>query len=97
LKQIKMKSERKKPRNIEFTLEAPGAKAVAIAGTFNGWDSTRTPLRAADGSGVWKVTMPLPQGRYEYRFIVDDGWVSDPQAKESVPNPFGGQNSVIIV
>ena len=94
--QLEMKSERKKPRNVEFRVEAPGTKSVAIAGTFNGWDSTKTPL-LANGDGVWKVVLPLPQGRYEYRFVLDGQWVSDPQAKETVPNPFGGQNAVIVV
>jgi len=32
----------------------------------------------------------LPRGCYEYRFVVDGNWVSDPSAKGSAANPFGG-------
>jgi len=36
-------------------------------------------------------------GRYEYLFVVDGQWLPDPNAKESVANPFGGRNSVLRV
>jgi hypothetical protein len=39
----------------------------------------------------------LPAGRYEYRFVVDGNWISDPCAKESVQNTFGSTNSVVVV
>jgi 1,4-alpha-glucan branching enzyme len=68
-----------------------------VAGSFNGWDSSRTPL-AKDPNGGWKTTVMLPPGRYEYRFVIDGGqWFSDPGAKESVPNAFGSTNSVVVV
>ena len=50
-----------------------------------------------EGDGEWKATVSLPPGRYEYRFIVDGHWVSDPAAKESVHNTFGSTNSVVTV
>jgi 1,4-alpha-glucan branching enzyme len=91
-----MKSGRQKVRNVEFKLDAVHARSVTIAGTFNGWDPNKTPMRK-DGSAVWKATVPLPPGRHEYRFVVDGQWLCDPHSQEVVPNPFGGQNSVIIV
>jgi hypothetical protein len=36
-------------------------------------------------------------GRHEYLFVVDGQWLPDPKAKESVQNPFGGRNSVLVV
>jgi len=39
----------------------------------------------------------LPAGRYEYRFVVDGQWISDPRAKECVQNAFGSTNSVLVV
>ena len=78
---------------VEFRLVDKGAQSVEVAGTFNGWDRTKTPLqRAAD---CWKGTVNLPRGHYEYRFVVDGKWVSDPEAKVSVKNPFGSNNSVL--
>jgi 1,4-alpha-glucan branching enzyme len=66
---------------------------VAIAGSFNGWSPKKTPMKQI--GDVWQAKLELPRGRYEYRFVVDGNWVSDPNAKESVANPFGGSNSVV--
>ena len=79
---------------VQFSLIMPQARAVSLAGTFNGWDPCKTPMgKGADGT--WHVTLKLPPGRHEYRFVADGVWISDPKAKEYVPNPFGGTNSVV--
>ena len=91
-----MKAESKKLKNIEFKLSAARATSVGVAGTFNGWDSGKTPLRK-DGSGMWKATVLLPPGRHEYRFVVDGQWISDPDARECVGNSFGSTNSVLVI
>ena len=83
-------------KSIEFRLRSPQAKSAFVAGSFNSWDLKRTPMRK-EGDGEWKATVNLPPGRYEYRFIVDDQWISDPAAKESVHNTFGSTNSVVTV
>jgi 1,4-alpha-glucan branching enzyme len=81
---------------VEFALNLPRAHSVAVVGTFNDWDVNRHPLRA-DPGGAWSITVWLPAGRYEYRFVVDGQWVSDPSAGESVQNTFGSTNSVLVV
>ncbi len=81
---------------MEFMLDVPSARSVAVAGTFNGWDVKRTPLSRGP-NGTWKATVWLPAGRYEYRFIADGQWMSDPRAKESVKNAFGSTNSIVVV
>ncbi len=68
---------------------------MVVAGTFNGWDLKRTPMRKE--SGGWKTTLWLPPGRYEYRFVVDGEWMNDPNEQHSAPNGFGGTNSVMVV
>jgi 1,4-alpha-glucan branching enzyme len=80
---------------VHFKLEAGDAQSVAIAGGFNDWNPKRTPL-LKEGS-YWVTTLTLPRGRYEYRFVVDGKWISDPGAKESVANPHGENNSVFSV
>jgi len=82
--------------SVEFILNLPQAQSVAVAGSFNNWEPARTPLRKTD-QGIWRTTAPLPAGRYEYRFVVDGEWLADPAAKESMPNPYGGQNSIKVV
>ncbi len=88
-------SERPAEKPVDFTLNKPDAKSVVVAGTFNGWDLKRTPLRKS--SGGWKTTLWLPPGRYEYRFVADGEWMSDPNEKDSAPNEFGGTNSVLVI
>src|ERR1041385_5301452 len=79
-----------------FSLRAPKARSVAVAGTFNQWDPTRTHLRK-DKDGNWRAEVSLPPGRHEYRFVVDGDWVSDPNAKHVLPNPFGSTNSIVDI
>lgn len=83
-------------KRVEFNLVAPQARSVALAGTFNDWDPQRTPMKN-DGHGLWKARLQLPPGRHEYRFVADGQWVSDPKAEDSVANPHGGDNSVVVV
>jgi 1,4-alpha-glucan branching enzyme len=80
---------------VDFVLEMPQAAVVAVAGTFNDWDPRRTPLRKR-ADGKWTTTVRLASGHYEYRFVVDGKWISDPNAP-SIVNPFGGTNSVLDV
>jgi 1,4-alpha-glucan branching enzyme len=52
-------------------------------------------MRRGQG-GVWTVELPLAPGRrYEYMFVVDGRWVTDPTAPASVDDGFGGQNAVL--
>jgi 1,4-alpha-glucan branching enzyme len=89
-------SQRPIEKPVEFTLILPQARSVAVAGTFNDWDLSRTPMSATPG-GAWKATVWLPAGRYEYRFVADGQWISDPGAGECVENTFGSTNSVLVV
>lgn len=98
-------SKKQKPKDASATscshcvcveFKHPCASEVRIAGSFNEWHPSVTPMiRLADGK--WAKELTLPPGRYEYRFVVDGQWVDDPAAKETLPNPFGGFNAVLIV
>lgn len=81
-----------------FTIYAPDAKAVSIAGSFNSWQPAATPLQPADGSGTWIVELPLSSGRHTYMFVIDGTkWVSDPNAPLDAVSEFGKSNSVVTV
>ena len=82
------------PVRFEFT--HPTARAVSLAGTFNDWQPEAKPMHAL-GGGRWLGTLALPPGTYQYCLVVDGKWVPDPLAKMTVPNPFGGLNSVLNV
>ncbi len=76
---------------VRFTLVAAGASQVAVAGSFNGWNATATPLRRID-----KITWGA--GRYVYQFVIDGHrWVPDPQAPRDPGDDFGATNSVVTV
>lgn len=81
---------------VRFEFDHPTARTVCIAGTFNHWQPEAKPMHCT-GNGHWLKESALPPGTYEYRLVVDGQWMPDPQARETVPNPFGGRNSVLKV
>lgn len=72
----------------------PEAKEVYLVGEFNNWD-TRAD-RMIKRKGEFRKTLRLAPGDYQYKFIVDGQWHSDPAAAQ-VPNEFGTMNSIIRV
>lgn len=74
---------------------SPGA--VYLAGTFNGWNSTKDLMSDEDGDGVWEITLSLEPGRHQYKFVYDGIWYEDPAAKEFVDDGHGGLNSILEV
>jgi chromosome partitioning protein len=77
-----------------FTLRAPGAHSVQLAGDFNGWSPAACEMNQHDD--VWQAVLSLAPGRYKYRYVVDGQWQSDPMNPETEPSPFGGYDSVIV-
>lgn len=97
-----MKKTKSKP--VEFSCHAPEAKAVFVAGTFNDWKPDAAPLHNHLPNNKWIVTLPLPPGRYEYKFVVDGHWCCEPGREDEyqsyikcVPNDFGTMNRVLEV
>ena len=82
------------PVRFEFT--HPTASTVCVAGTFNDWHAEAKPLRPV-GDGRWLKETALLPGSYEYCLVVDGELMPDPHARETVPNPFGGRNSILKV
>ena len=80
---------------VSWKLSAPAAKQVYVAGSFNNWHAAALPLKPAGDE--WVAEVKLAPGRYEYLFVVDGKWLPDPNAREKIPNPFGGFNSLLSV
>ena len=85
-----------KTKPVAFRWTIMGANAVHLVGEFNNWDPQAHPLKMAK-DGIWKVTVRLKPGSYEYMFVVDGEWRDDPLNPNRVPNPHGGFNSVCEV
>jgi len=83
-------------KRVQFEFLAPEALKVYLAADFNNWDTSANPMKK-DKKGLWKITITLKPGRYEYRFLVDGKWENDPACAGCVPNEFGSMNCVRIV
>ena len=88
-------STRDKKRKVQFRISAPAGSEVFLAGTFNRWDPRSALLK--EGPGGFSATVMLLPGRYEYKFIVNGDWMTDPKGRETVPNDRGSRNSVIVI
>lgn len=79
-----------------FVVAAAGARNVRLAGSFNDWNPERTPMFAVR-DGIFQARLPLPPGKYSYRYVVDGYWQRDPANERFEANPYGELNSVVVV
>lgn len=82
-------------KNVTFTVHEEKGKAVYVAGEFNEWNPTAKKMTFK--AGVYSATLKLAAGTYQYKFVIDGTWCSDPENVNSVPNDQGTFNSVITV
>ena len=81
---------------VEFVYESSSATSVSVAGSFNGWSATATPLTKT--GNTWKVTLPVGEGTHLYKFVVNgSSWIQDPNNSFRAPDGFGGYNSKLAV
>lgn len=88
----------------EIGCSAPDAKKVFLAGTFNDWSESSTPM-AKGKDGNWTTSLHLSPGHYEYKFVIDGKWCCRPGCDdrafagchECVPNSFGTMNRVLEI
>ncbi|MBU1726525.1 MAG: glycogen-binding domain-containing protein [Candidatus Omnitrophica bacterium] len=81
---------------IQLKINAPKAKRVSVAGSFNNWDDKSFSAKK-NTKGEWAVKLNLKPGKYEYKFVVDGSWVTDPKSKCQIFNSMGTQNSILEV
>jgi putative oxidoreductase len=58
------------PEQASISLE--GVDTISIAGSFNDWDTSATPLTA--NTGVWSADIQLPAGLTELKFVANNTW-----------------------
>jgi 1,4-alpha-glucan branching enzyme len=88
-----MKRKINNPQPQTFSITAPTAMSVLLAGDFTHWQAKAIPMRKQE-DGAWKTIVALAPGTYHYRFIVDGQWREDPDCTLRVANPYGGENAV---
>ena len=90
---------------VEFSFESAAElgpeveyEKVYLAAQFNDWNPTGTLMEDEEGDGVYRVTVYLEPGEYEYKFVLDgQDWITPDEADDYAPDGFGGQNAVIRV
>jgi 1,4-alpha-glucan branching enzyme len=80
-----------------YTPEDIQAEEVYLVGDFNQWEENATPMEKMK-DGRFKATVDLEKDtEYQFRYLVNGAeWHNDWQADKYVPNPFSGDNSVVI-
>jgi hypothetical protein len=87
------------PRLVAFSIRVPDQRVrnVALAGDFNGWSSSVTPMTRDRAAGVWRAQVLLPPGRHVYSFVLDGTrWVIDPLAPHAGDDDLGPANAIVI-
>jgi 1,4-alpha-glucan branching enzyme len=88
------------PGQVRVTFELPSAiwaERVHLVGSFNDWDTERTPLRQTGPDAAWRVTLELATGQeHQFRYLINgETWYTDVNADGFVANEFGSDNSVV--
>ncbi|MBR7145764.1 MAG: glycogen-binding domain-containing protein [Lentisphaeria bacterium] len=86
-----------KRRRVVLTADLGPGKNVSIAGNFNDWDPTAKAMLDKNGDGVYRCTLLLKPGKYEYKFVIDGVWCVDTSNPNFAPNDLGTLNSLLIV
>jgi mono/diheme cytochrome c family protein len=81
---------------VHFRYKPPApAGAVYLAGQFNQWKPDALKMDGPDGDGFYWATVALPEGRHEYKFVIDGTtWKQDPGNREQAGDY---HNSVVWV
>jgi serine protease AprX len=84
---------------IDFYLQHPTAREVALTGDFSGWSKEGLPLETNGTTGQWKGSVPFKGGGiFRYKFLIDRAqWISDPRNFFREADGFNGFNSKLVI
>ncbi len=85
MKQAKQRPKVKRHRT-QFALADKNAQKVYLVGDFNEWNEKKHLMKKEAG-GVWKKTILLAPGHYEYKFLVDGEVERRSSQREPLPQP----------
>ncbi len=83
-------------REVTFRYQGDGVNSVWLIGTMNNWNQEEAAKFSFEKreDGVWELTVSLEPGKYEYKFLVNGEWTSDPLNENKVGND---GNAVVVV
>ncbi len=83
------------PGGVLFQMMSKNARWVEIAGDFNNWIPEMLVKRNEEG--LWQKVIPISQGSFRYKFIVDGEWQIDPHHPLQQLNAFGTFDSYLEI
>ncbi|KAI3880089.1 hypothetical protein MKX03_003910 [Papaver bracteatum] len=81
---------------VKLTWPGGNCSSVAIAGLDIGWGQSK-PLTFDEKEGFWVLERELPEGHYEYKYIVDGGWKCNNSELLTQMNKDGHVNNYVQV
>lgn len=82
------------------TYKNDGASQMCIIGTFTeNWKEPGWPMER-NAEGLWEITFEMPRAKEFYKFFdpnitEGDPYIEDPEAPDSIANPFGSKNGIL--
>ncbi len=92
---ILLKKSTKEEVELVFDPEGKEYQLVQLKGEMNNWNPSSTEL-VKEGD-VWKTSMLINKGVYQYLFVLDGVETLDSSNPNSVSNGMGGRNSLLTV
>uniref|UniRef100_A0A0K0D5X2 AMPK1_CBM domain-containing protein n=2 Tax=Angiostrongylus cantonensis TaxID=6313 RepID=A0A0K0D5X2_ANGCA len=81
-------------KRVKIEIEHGNQQDIFLMGSFLDW---KWALRCDPiGEGKSGVTLDLPRGRHEFRFLVDGRWLTS-SLHTKVPNGLGGDNNLLCI
>ncbi|KAK1261213.1 hypothetical protein QJS04_geneDACA002163 [Acorus gramineus] len=81
---------------ITLMWEGDNCSSVEVSGLDIGWGQ-RIPLKFDENQGNWTLERKLPEGRYEYKYIVNGEWTCNKNEMVTSPNSDGHVNNYVQV
>ncbi|XP_038979592.1 phosphoglucan phosphatase DSP4, amyloplastic isoform X2 [Phoenix dactylifera] len=81
---------------VTLMWEGDNCSSVEISGLDIGWEQ-RLPLKFDEDQRLWIVERDLPEGCYEYKYIIDGDWTCNKYELVTRPNDDGHVNNYVQV
>ncbi|KAA8534487.1 hypothetical protein F0562_032004 [Nyssa sinensis] len=85
-----------KKKLVTLTWKGDNCSTVEISGLDIGWGQ-RMPLKFDGEQGLWILERELPEGHYEYKYVVDGEWLCNKYELMTPSNKDGHVNNYIQV
>jgi len=82
---------------VLFSCKNTQAHSVEVVGDFNDWVCSSETCMEKTDQGIWEKVLPIKQGTYRYKFVIDGKWIADIENPNQEMDYLGNVNSVLSV